>query len=134
MTFLGDAFGELVCETGSSRQAEVTVRFVAAEHSGTREYDLFHAPSAYYATVVDLGRRLVIGSVLVLSLEMREHMETGLKTRAVYRMTPHRFCVDAMEHAASRLEAEISSEPRRIVLTPLVPAASWPYEAAWSAP
>jgi len=123
---LGNDVDELTCATGTSRLAEISAMLRRVRDLRRREYDVFHAPTAYYAAK-DLRRRPAVTSVLdLIPLEMDEHRKTGLKAQLFHRLAAGADAVLTLStHAASRIEALLGVDPERIVVAPLAPAPSF---------
>lgn len=120
---LGNEVVELVCSMGRSRLAEVAAMIRRVGALVHREFDLFHAPTAYYAAK-DLRGRPTVTSVLdVIPLELDEHRKTGLKALLFHRLAAQADVVLTLSiHAASRIETLLGVDPQRIFVAPLPPA------------
>lgn len=120
---LGNDVEELVCVTGRSRLAEVSALLRRTRALSRHEFDVFHAPTAYYAAKDRRGRPTVTSVLDVIPLELDEHRKTGLQAWFFHRLASHADVVLTLSaHAASRIEVLLGVDPGRIVVAPLPPA------------
>jgi glycosyltransferase involved in cell wall biosynthesis len=120
---LGNDVEEVVCTTGPSRLAEFAAMYRRKRALRGSDFDVFHAPTPYYAAKDPRDRPTVASILDVIPLDLHEHRRTGLKARFFYRLAGQADAVLTLSrHAASRIEVVIGVDPRRIVVAPLPPA------------
>jgi len=85
-----------------------------------RDYDVFHAPTAYYSAI-DVRRRASVVSILdVIPLDLEAHRQTGLKAKVFHAMAARADAVLTLsEHASRRISELLHVAPERIVVAPL---------------
>lgn len=120
---LGNDVEQLHCTIGAGRLAEISALPHRIRSLRRHEYDVFHAPTAYYAAT-DVRRRARVTTILdMIPLELAAHRRTGLKAKFFHTLAGRSDAVLTLSnHAASRIQALLGLDPRRIVVAPLPPA------------
>jgi glycosyltransferase involved in cell wall biosynthesis len=83
-------------------------------------FDVFHAPTAYYATITGRGVPQVVSILDLIPLELPAHQRTGIKAQFVHRIGAKAGAILTLsEHSACRIEAVLGVRRERIFVAPL---------------
>lgn len=119
---LGNEVEELVCTSTDGRLSEFTSLARRMHAMRAMDFELFHAPTAYYTTIERRGRPSVVSILDVIPLDLAAHRQTGLKARLFHRLASRADVILTLsEHAAGRIEQLLRVDRERIVVAPLPP-------------
>ena len=117
---LANEVQDLVLPIPDGRLGELRVIPARRRALGRITFDVFHAPTAYYATVTRREVPQVVSILDLIPLEMAAHQRTGIKANLVHRIGASANAILTLsDHSARRIHAVLDVPRDRIFVAPL---------------